>query len=64
MYFSNYLLGGYSAHYQESGKSLLFADSAVLHLEDFLKWFGTVPEEELKLALDFRVLHIDAGSTA
>lgn len=35
----------------------------VLQLEDFMNWFGKIPQEKLKEALDFQILHIDEESS-
>jgi len=31
-----------------------------IKVEDFVNWFGKVPEEKLKEALDFKILNVDA----
>jgi len=40
----------------------MYVDPPVVKLKDFQHWMGQLPEEKLRDALDFKILHIDAGT--
>lgn len=42
--------------------SFTTVEPPVLHQDDFMRWFDRVPEDKLKEALDFKVLHLDTES--
>ena len=41
---------------------VLRTDPPMVREEEFLQWMGQLPEEALRDALQFRILHIDAGT--
>jgi len=40
--------------------NLFFTGLPGIKVDDFVNWFGKVPEEKLKEALDFKILNVDA----